>query len=100
MTKVISIFASDLKEKSSVKSYDFENHFFSVYSRVAYLEVFFGANRMHFSTKVILTQKSIEFIGIQPEPIETLEIGIYLHLQIIYETYVLRARVRFVVSNQ
>ena len=46
-------------------------------------------------TKVILTQKSIEFIGIQPEPIETLEIGIYLHLQIIYETYVLRARVRF-----
>ena len=46
-------------------------------------------------TKVIFTQKSIEFIGIQPEPIETLEIGIYLHLQIIYETYVLRARVRF-----
>ena len=88
MTKVISIFASDLKEKSSVKSYDFENHFFL-------LEVFFGANRMHFLTKVILTQKSIEFIGIQPEPIETLEIGIYLHLQIIYETYVLRARVRF-----
>ena len=39
-------------------------------------KVFFGANRMHFSTKVILTQKSIEFIGIQPEPIETLEIGI------------------------
>ena len=70
---------------------------FSLYIHVwpTIWKFFFGANRMHFSTKVILTQKSIEFIGIQPEPIETLEIGIYLHLQIIYETYVLRARVRF-----